>query len=290
MKENNIKKIQHITWFSVISNIFLTIFKITIGIVAHSQALVADGIHSLSDFVTDGAILLGSKFWSRDADELHPYGHGRIETLITIAIGGALAAAAVGIAIEAIRTIGEASHNLPGWSVLIVALVSIIVKEILYRMTKRVGEKINSRALVANAWHHRTDAISSIPVFITVIVINIFPQLYYLDNVAALIVALLLLKTAWEIEKPCFEELMEAQVHVDISKSLIDIESKYEEVKDFHDIRIRRVGNVHFAEMHMLTDGETSVKKAHDLTDQITHDLLNAHKDLSDITIHVEPV
>ena len=289
MKDNYVSKIRHITWFSVVANVLLTAAKIVIGIVAHSQALIADGIHSFSDFATDGAILIGSKFWSKQADEEHPYGHGRIETLITIAIAVVLAAAAVGIGAEAIKTIGEKSLYIPGWSVLVVASLSIIIKELLYRVTKTEGKKINSRALIANAWHHRTDAISSIPVFVTVIAIKIFPQYGFLDNIAALIVALLLIKTAWDIAKPCFAELMEAQIHVDISTTLSKIEEKYDEVKEFHKIRIRRVGNTHFAEMHMLTDGKISVKKAHDITELIKNDLLAVHDDLSDITIHVEP-
>ncbi|MCK5128425.1 MAG: cation transporter [Clostridiales bacterium] len=289
MQEGYVKKIRNITWFSIVANVLLTISKITIGIVANSQALIADGVHSLSDFATDGAILIGAKFWSKDADEQHPYGHGRIETLITIAIGGALAAAAIGIGYEAMKTMAEPSTHLPGWSVMVVAILSIAVKETLYRMTKKVGEKVNSRALIANAWHHRTDAISSIPVFVIVIAIRIFPQYSFLDNVAALIVALLLLKIAWDIAKPCFAELMEAQIHVDISETLLNIEKKYPEVQEFHKVRIRRVGNTHFAELHMLTDGNTSVKKAHDITELITQDLLEAHEDLGDVTIHVEP-
>ncbi len=290
MKEEYIKKIRNITWISVVTNILLTALKILIGIIAHSQALIADGVHSLSDVATDGAILLGSKFWSRKPDEEHPYGHGRIETLITIAISGALAAAAVGIGIEAIKTMAEKSQNLPGWSVLFIASLSIILKEILYRWTKKIGENIGSRALIANAWHHRTDSISSIPVFITVIAIHIFPQYGFLDNIAALIVGLILIKTAYDIAKPCFKELMEAQIHVDITKTLQEVEKKYDEVKEFHNIRIRRVGNAHFAEMHMFTDGGITVLKAHNITDLIIKDLLIAHENLSDITIHVEPM
>ena len=289
MQEGYVKKIRNITWFSIVANVLLTISKITIGIVAHSPALIAAGVHSFSDFATDSAILIGSKFWSRDADKEHPYGHGRIETLITIAIGGALAAAAIGIGIKAVTTMAEPSLHLPGWSVLVVAGLSIAVKETLYRMTKKVGEKVNSRALIANAWHHRTDAISPIPVFVAVIAIRIFPQYGFLDNVAAIIVALILLKTAWDIAKPCLAELMQSQSHVGISETLLIIEKKYPEVQELHKVRICRVGNTYFIDLHMLTDGTISVNKAHDITELITQDLLEAHEDLSDVTIHVEP-
>ncbi len=289
--DNNeyIKKVKKITWLSIIANAVLTILKILIGIIAHSQALVADGIHSLSDFATDGAILLGSMFWSKEADEHHPYGHGRIETLITIAIAVILAVAAIEIAIEAIRTISQPMAHLPGWWVVVVAVLSVIVKETLYRLTKKTGDKINSRALIANAWHHRTDAISSIPVIFAVVIIRFFPQLYYLDNIAAIIVSLLLIKAALGIVKAPLSELMEAQIHTDISATLKKLEIKYEEVYEFHKVRIRRVGNAHYAEMHMLTDGEISVNEAHDITELIKNDLLEVHEDLSDITIHVEP-
>ena len=282
-------QIQRVTWLSVAINILLTATKITVGILGSSQALIADGVHSLSDFVTDAAILLGSVFWSKKPDKHHPYGHGRIETMITVGIAVVLCAAAVGIGVEAVKTLGDSAKKSPGFMVLVVAAVSVALKEFLYRITKRMGETLNSSALVANAWHHRTDAISSIPVFVAALAIRFFPQYYFLDNIAAVIVAVFLIKAAWDIVKPQFAELMEAQIHQDIVETLKEIESKYPEVYEFHNIRIRSVGGVHFAELHMLTDGDTTVKKAHDMTEKITEDLLKVHEEISDVTIHVEP-
>ena len=287
--QESAKKIRGVTWLSVIINIMLTGAKITVGILGNSQALVADGVHSLSDFITDGAILVGSKFWSREPDKHHPYGHGRIETMITVGIAVVLCAAAVGIGLEAVKTIGDSEKGSPGFLVLIVAAVSVALKEFLYRVTKKGGEKLKSTALTANAWHHRTDAISSIPVFVAALVIRFFPQYYFLDNIAAVIVAVLLIKAAWDIVKPQLAELMEAQIHEDILETLKELEGKYPEVYEFHKIRVRSVGGVHFAELHMLTDGSATVKKAHDITDKIKEDLLRAHEELSDVTIHVEP-
>jgi cation diffusion facilitator family transporter len=254
-----------------------------------SQALVADGVHSLSDFATDGAILLGSKFWSKEPDKQHPYGHGRIETMITVGIAVVLCAAAAGIAIEAVMTFAEASERPPGILVMVVALFSVAIKEFLYRITRKTGERLNSSALIANAWHHRTDAISSIPVFVAALVVRFFPQYYFLDNIAAIIVAVLLIKAAWDIVKPSLSELMEAQIHGDIVETLNKLENKYPEVYEFHKIRVRSVGGAHFAELHMLTDGSITVKKAHDITDKIKTDLLKEHNNLYDVTIHVEP-
>ncbi len=287
--QDNTKQIRSVTWLSVAINVVLTALKLLFGIVANSQALLADGVHSLSDFVTDGAILVGSVFWSKKPDEHHPYGHGRIETMVTIGIAVVLCAAAVGIGVEAVKTISTPPEAMPGVMILVVAVFSVIIKEFLYRITKKRGEKLKSSALVANAWHHRTDAISSIPVFVAAFVIRIFPQYYFLDNVAAIIVSIFLIKAAWDIVKPSLDEIMEAQIHEDIVETLVEIEKKYPEVHEFHKVRIRSVGGAHYAELHMLTDGDITVKKAHDLTDAIKEDLLDAHDDLNDVTIHVEP-
>ena len=283
------KKIRVVTWLSTGINVLLTAAKITVGILGGSQALVADGVHSLSDFATDGAILLGSKFWSKEPDKHHPYGHGRIETMVTVGISVVLCTAALGIAIEAVKTFTEASDSAPGILVMVVALFSVGIKEFLYRVTKKTGERLSSSSLIANAWHHRTDAISSIPVFVAALVVRFFPQYYFLDNIAAIIVAVLLIKAAWDIVKPSLSELMEAQIHEDIVETLNQIEDKYPGVYEFHKIRVRSVGGAHFAELHMLTDGETTVKVAHTITDNIKADLLSAHDDLHDVTIHVEP-
>ena len=287
--EEKAKKIRGVTWLSTVINILLTAAKITVGILGGSQALVADGVHSLSDFATDGAILLGSRFWSKEPDKHHPYGHGRIETMVTVGISVVLCTAALGIAIEAVKTFTEASDSAPGILVMAVALFSVGIKEFLYRITKKTGERLASSALIANAWHHRTDAISSIPVFVAALVVRFFPQYYFLDNIAAIIVAVLLIKAAWDIVKPSLSELMEAQIHEDIVETLNKLEDKYPGVYEFHKIRVRSVGGAHYAELHMLTDGETTVKVAHAITDNIKSDLLAAHDDLHDVTIHVEP-
>ncbi len=287
--EEKAKKIRGVTWLSTVINVLLTAAKITVGILGHSQALVADGVHSLSDFATDGAILLGSKFWSKEPDENHPYGHGRIETMVTVGISVVLCVAALGIAIEAVKTFTDASDSAPGLLVMVVALFSVGTKEFLYRITKKTGERLASSSLIANAWHHRTDAISSIPVFVAALVVRFFPQYYFLDNIAAILVAVLLLKAAWDIVKPSLSELMEAQIHEDIVETLNQLEDQYPGVYEFHKIRVRSVGGAHFAELHMLTDGETTVKQAHIITDNIKADLLAAHGDLHDVTIHVEP-
>lgn len=286
---NSSKQIRAVTWLSVIVNIVLTAGKVIFGILAHSQALLADGIHSLSDFVTDGAILIGSVFWSKEPDKHHPYGHGRIETMVTIGIAVVLCVAAVGIGVEAVKTIASPPEAAPGVMVLIVAVFSVAVKEFLYRVTKKRGEKLKSAALIANAWHHRTDAISSIPVFVAAAIIRFVPQYYFLDNIAAIIVSIFLIKAAWDIVKPSLDEIMEAQIHDDIEETLDTLENKYPEVHEFHKVRIRSVGGAHYAELHMQTDGDVTVKCAHELAHRIKDDLINTHDDLHDVTIHIEP-
>ena len=164
----NIAQIRKITWIGLIVNILLAAIKFTLGIVGRSHAVVADAVHSLSDLGTDFAILFGVKYWSKPADEDHPYGHRRIETFVTLLISCALLGVAVAIGYNALISLRDAHVRQPGWIAFYGALLSIVFKEVLYRWTFKVGKRAKSSAVLANAWHHRTDAFSSIPVAIAV--------------------------------------------------------------------------------------------------------------------------
>lgn len=289
LKKDDIRTIQKITWLGAFINILLAAAKILVGIIAFSQSLIADGIHSLSDLVTDAAVLIGSKFWGNEPDKKHPYGHGRIETLVSLGIGIGLAIVAIGIIRDAILSFKHPQVTPPGWIAFIVALISVASKEYIFRLTVKTGKKINSRALIANAWHHRTDALSSIPVALAVIGTHVFPTFVYFDQIATIIVSLMLLKAAYDIAHPCISELMEEQVHVDIEGDLLKITDKYPQIVNLHDIRIRRVGTMHFIEMHMFVKGDMSVNTSHALTEEIESTLHKNNQQIADVTIHIEP-
>ena len=179
------KIVRKVTWVGLVVNLFLAAIKFIAGIYGRSQALVADAIHSLTDLTTDIAVIAGSHYWSRPPDENHPYGHRRLETLVTVFIGIALIAAGIGIGWKAISALQEKHVAPPKWIAVFAALVSIGCKESLYRWTAITGRRVKSAALAANAWHHRTDAISSIPVLIAVAGARIAPAWSFLDKVGA---------------------------------------------------------------------------------------------------------
>ncbi|MFH1998929.1 MAG: cation diffusion facilitator family transporter, partial [Planctomycetota bacterium] len=184
-KDRQIKKL---TWAGLIMNIGLSALKFACGLLGNSQALVADAVHSLSDIITDLAILLGIRYWSRPADASHPHGHRQVETVVTLTIGFILAFVAFGLLWNAIETLREQDDASPGWIALVAAFISIVSKELLYRWTVATGIRIRSMPLIANAWHHRSDAFSSIPVLVAVAGAAIDPSWAFLDHIGALIV------------------------------------------------------------------------------------------------------
>lgn len=282
-------RIRFVTIIGAIVNILLSMVKLIIGVLAHSFALVADGIHSISDLFTDATILIGSKYWDAPADSCHPYGHGRIETLISLLIGLILALVGITIGWKALSTIGEPDNYLPGWSALFVAFVSIVVKEILYRWSSKEGFKIHSTALVANAWHHRSDAISSIPVAVGILGSRLFPNLTYLDNIAALLVTAMLLKATWSIIWPSIKELLEARNDLELENRIIEYRELFPEIYEVHKVRTRRQGSSILIDFHMLVEPATTVEKAHNIAGKFKNFIITKEKRVLDILIHIEP-
>ena len=204
------KIIRKVTWIGLFVNLFLAGIKFTAGILGKSQALVADAIHSLTDLTTDIAVIAGSHYWERPPDEDHPYGHKRLETLVTVFIGLMLAAAGLGIGWKAVSTLHYNGATPPGWIALFAALVSIICKEVIYRWTARTGKRLKSAALAANAWHHRTDALSSLPVLVAVGGARVFPSWSFLDRVGAVVVSIFIIHASIKIVAPALSELIDA--------------------------------------------------------------------------------
>ncbi|MGB4270394.1 MAG: cation diffusion facilitator family transporter [Spirochaetota bacterium] len=278
-----------VTWTGMIVNIILSTFKFVAGILGHSQAMVADAVHSISDLITDVAVLIGIKFWASPADEDHPYGHERIESIVTAFIALALFAVGIGIAYNGIVTAFEPDIKSPEAIALIAAFVSIISKEWLYRWTVKKGIEIDSSSVVANAWHHRSDALSSIPALVAVALAIAHPSLAFFDHIGAVVVAMFIVKVAFDILKPVVMELSDRGA----SKSQVDaidlIAMNVDGVKEVHSIRSRRVGSGYFVDLHVLVDGNMSVQDGHDIARSVKHELLDKGPKVLDVIVHLEP-
>ncbi len=282
--------VRRVTWIGLIANILLSGIKFLAGILGDSQALMADAVHSLSDTITDVAVILGSFFWSEPPDQCHPHGHQRIETMVTIVIGTVLLLAGAGVGWHAVTTLHqEDAGTSPGPIALVVAAISLVTKEILFRWTDRAGKQVKSSALRANAWHHRLDAISSIPVFLAVAGSMLFPNLTFLDHVGALIVSIFIIQASFKILVPGFGELLEAGASPKTLEEIKSLVQNHPGVIEIHQLRTRYLGSTLRIDFHLVVDGELTIKQGHDIAEQIKTDLISRLPDLADAIIHIEP-
>lgn len=282
-------QVLRITWIGFAINVLLTVLKFFAGVVGHSQAAVADAIHSFSDLGTDIAVLFGVRFWSAPADKCHPYGHRRIETLITVLIGAALAAVAVGFSLNAVEKLRHPPESSPTLIALSGSLLTIFLKEWLFRRTRRIGRHVNSPAVIANAWHHRSDAFSSIPVIIAVSAAAFKPEWHFLDQVGALIVAVMILKAAWAITKPALAELIDAGATQQDYQQIVELSQNVSGVKSVHKVRTRRSSAGLYVDLHALVDGSITVCAGHDIATQLQRKLITDGPSVADVVVHIEP-
>ncbi len=287
--EETSREIRCITWVGLIINVLLSVVKFVAGVLGRSQAVIADSIHSLSDVVTDIAILVGAKHWTSPPDKHHPYGHGRIETIITVFIGISLGGVALRIAYEALGTIKTAHAQPPEMIALFGAIVSIISKEALYHWTVYRARRIKSNAVIANAWHHRSDAFSSIPVAVAVGVTRIRPDWAVVDHIGAVVVAVFILHAAWNIMKDALYELVDSSASQEIIKEIQSITEKHREVQQVHAIRARKVGPGLHVDMHLLVEGTLTVFMGHQISEEVKEHLLNSSLNVLDVVVHIEP-
>jgi len=280
---------RRITWAGLCINLFLAALKLTCGLIGVSQALMADAVHSLSDSSTDVAILVGVRYWYAPADDRHPHGHRRIETVITVVLALALMGVAVGLAFKSLVTMRSQHSAAPGWSALAAALASIGVKEILYRWTIGVGRRIKSQAVIANAWHHRSDALSSVPVALAVIGAKINPNWGFLDHVGAVVVAVFILGAAWRIGWPALQQLVDAGAPAEDLERIRSIALGVEPVCHVHAVRTRYVGSGLAVDLHVKVDGNITVREGHDIAEAVKQELLAEGPDLIDVVVHLEP-
>lgn len=288
------KEIYKVTLWGSLVNFLLLVFKFVAGIVGHSSAMIADAVHSLSDFATDIIVIAFVRISGKPEDDSHDYGHGKYETFATAIIGVVLLFVGMGILAGSARTIfafwqGE-QLEAPGMLALAAALVSILSKEAVFRYTIIKGRRLNSKAVMANAWHHRSDALSSVGTLIGIGgAIFLGDDWRVLDPLAALIVSLFIIKVSIQLVKPCIDELLEKSLPKEIEDKIIDIILSYPEVKSPHHLRTRYIGNMIAIEVHIRMDGNMTLKEAHDITKKIETSLKKEFGGNTHIGIHMEP-
>ena len=288
------QQLTRVTLVGSIGNLVLLTFKFVAGILAGSSAMVADAVHSLSDFLTDLVVLVFVRIGAKPQDEDHDYGHGKYETLATLLVALALVGAAIGIivtgSLKIARWLQGETLEMPGMLALWAALLSILVKEVLFRYTIARGKALESPAVVANAWHHRSDALSSIGAAIGIGgAILLGERWAVLDPLASIVVGGMLVKVAWDLLKISTGELTDSSLPEETEREIEDIVRSFPEVSEPHNLRTRRIGNRIAIEVHVRLDGAMSLAAAHDIVTAIEHRLRDRFGQATHITIHMEP-
>ena len=294
-EEQRVKGIYRTTIIGSIVNLLLVVCKFIAGFLGRSTAVVADAVHSLSDLLTDIVVLVFVRISGKPADEDHDYGHGKYETLATAIIGIALFAVGVGILVESIEKIVAVVNGavLPRPSLLavIVTLLSVVSKEALYWYTIKMGRKYNSQAVVANGWHHRSDAFSSIGVLIGIVGAMVLGDKWsVLDPIAAAVVSVFIVKVAIDLVKPCVDELLERSLPNDIEQQIEQTILSVDGVTSPHHLRTRRIGNNYAIEVHIRMDGNLTLHEAHRITSAVERRLKEQFGEGTHVGIHTEPI
>lgn len=281
------KKAKKITLIGAMVNITLGVIKVIGGILFKSHGLLADGIHSFSDLISDGLVLIASKYGSQDADDLHPYGHQRIETAATMILSIILVLAGLGIAWDAISMVLQNKSETPEIYSLPIAIISIILNEVLYHTTFKIGKIINSNLLIANAWHHRSDAAASI-----IVLLGILGSIFgfvFLDALAAIIIAGMIVKMGIDYGLNSIKELVDTGASKDkileIEKNIMSIDG----VIKIHQFRNRMMGKDMLIDVHILVEPYISVSEGHNIAQKVHDKLKKNFTEIQDVTIHVDP-
>ncbi|MBO4690431.1 MAG: cation transporter [Paludibacteraceae bacterium] len=289
------REIAQVTLWGGVANALLVAGKFVAGIWGHSAAMVADAMHSLSDFLTDIVVIVFVRISAKPQDESHDYGHGKYETIAAFLIAVALFAAAIGIIVSGVKKMVAwwngaeiaAPHQIALW----MAFVSIIIKEALYQYTIRRGQALESPALKANAWHHRSDALSSIGSALGIGgAILLGNRWTVLDPLASVIVGAMLIKTSVDLLHGSINELTECSLPAEMEQEIADIVNQIDGVSDLHNLRTRRIGNRIAMDMHLRMDGNTSLNEAHEKSRLAEQRLRERFGDKTHVNIHMEPV
>lgn len=288
------KKAARVTWVGFFTNLLLSTAKIMAGVVGRSSAMIADGIHSLSDFITDFIVIIFIKISSKHEDSDHPYGHGKFETFATMLISFALFIVAIGIfysgSVKIYEVLNGRVIERPTYLALIMAAVSIVVKEILYWYTIIVGRKIESPAVIANGWHHRSDAFSSIGTLIGISGAMFLGERWrILDPITSVIVGIFIIGVAYKLARPSIQELLEMSLPQEIEQKIEQKIQATPGVITFHHLRTRKNGNAFIIDMHIKVDARSSIVEAHDIATHVENNLKAAFGKHTQVNVHIEP-
>jgi cation diffusion facilitator family transporter len=281
------KEMRWVTNLSIVINLILVAVKFIVGILTGSLAMIADCIHSLSDFTTDVAVLLGIYFGTKKPDESHPYGHGRLETFAAGFIAVVLVSVGGGMIYYAGHDISRQKVITPTLSLFAAAVASIVLKEVLYQITKRVAVRTHSAAVYANAWHHRSDAFSSVAVLIGYISLEF--GFRYGDQVAAMAVGLMIIWVGFSVIGSCIRELTEGSIDSESLKHINRIIADNEQIRQWHKLRSRSIGREIFLDLHILVDPELNITEAHKISENLERALDEQMSRPVNITVHMEP-
>ncbi len=281
--------IRRVTIAGLVANVLLGALKCLAGWFGHSQAVLADGIHSLGDLISDVAILVGVRFWSKPRDESHPYGHGRMEQVVTVFLALVLGGTGMVVGYRALVALPEGPAQVPTRMALWVALASIVTKELLYQWTARAGHRNKSAAVVANAWHHRSDALSSIPAALSVGVAIVEPSWLFVDHIGAVIVALFILQAAARIAFPSLRQLVDTAPPRRLRQAVLDKARAAPGVDAVHELRTRYVGPDLAMDLHVEVDPNLTVREGHDIAERVSEMLQAEFSEIVDVVVHLEP-
>ncbi len=288
------KKIYKVTLIGSAVNGILIVIKFLAGIFGRSSAMIADAVHSLSDFVTDIIVLVFVKLSGKPIDKGHEYGHGKYETFATMIIGFLLVAAGIGLLVNGGRLIASSLNGnilqTPTYLALVIAILSILIKEWLYRFTLKTGKVVNSQAVIANAWHHRSDALSSAGTLIGIAGAMFLGEKWrILDPIAAVVVSALVIKSGYDIMKPSIAELLEASLPESQEEEIVALVKSIPGIKFVHRLRTRHIGNAIAVDLHAKMDGDQTLTEAHAKATEAENAIRSKFGDDSIINIHMEP-
>ena len=295
MNSQRKKQTQKVIWLGFFANIILMVFKLIAGILGRSSAMIADAVHSLSDFATDLVVVSSLNVSNKPRDLNHKYGHGKVETLATAFVGIVLFLVGIGIVYAGASKIfyhfnGDPIQQ-PGMLALYAALFSIVIKEVLYHYTIKVGKKYNSKVVIANAWHHRTDVFSSFGTLVGIGgAIFLGEKWVILDPLAALVVSFFIFKIAFTITRESLLELIETSLPRNSEQEILKLASETKGVYNPHDLKTRRIGNIIAIDLHIKVKKDLNIQEGHDITVELEKSLRGAYGEDTIINIHVEPL
>lgn len=285
---NNTEIMVRVSKVSIISNILLTAFKLVAGIAGKSSAMVADAVHSLSDVAGSSLVIIGAKISGRESDEGHPYGHERLECVVSLVLANILLLVGGGIGYNGIRNmIHPEKLVVPGMLALVAAVVSLVAKEALFWYTRKAAKKINSVSLMAEAWHHRSDALSSIGSFIGIL--GAILGVPVLQPIACILIAVMILKVSFDIYKDTFSRLVDQSCDDETIQKISGVIRKVEGVIDVDDVKTRLFGSRIYVDIEIACDGELTLYKAHEIAEKVHHAVESACTEIKHCTVHVNP-